>query len=261
MIRQAVIVAGGMGTRLKERTALIPKGFLEIDGVPIAERSVQKLFAAGIEEVIIGTGYHNEKYDELARKYPCIKTVKNERYADTGSMGTLACCAPLVHGDFLLLESDLIYDALGLSVLINETHKNAILASGPTLSGDEVYLEADADGFVVKNSKNPGDIKTLAGELTGINRLQKPILDKMTAFMEAHRQDMPGMEYEYAMSAVSASASRDSEKIFIRKVEHYLWREIDDENHLAMAAGKIYPLIKEAEDLRRIQKEAPTSAI
>jgi 2-aminoethylphosphonate-pyruvate transaminase len=255
MIRQAVIVAGGMGTRLKEKTASIPKGFLEIDGLPIAEQSVQKLFAAGIEEVIIGTGYHNEKYDDLAKKYPCIKTVKNENYAHTGSMGTLACCAPLVYGDFLLLESDLIYDALGLSVLINETHKNVILASGPTLSGDEVYLEADAKGFVIKNSKNRGDIKTLAGELTGINRLQKSTLDNMIAFMEAHHADLPGMEYEYAMSSVSAAASRDLEKIFIRRVEHYLWREIDDENHLAMAVNKIYPLIKEAEDLRKIQRE------
>jgi 2-aminoethylphosphonate-pyruvate transaminase len=139
--------------------------------------------------------------------------------------------------------------------LINETHKNVILASGPTLSGDEVYLESDAKGFVVKNSKNREEIKTLAGEMTGINRLRKSTLDKMTAFMEARLADLPKMEYEYAMSAVSAAASGDSEKIFIRKIEHYLWREIDDENHLAMAANKIYPLIKEAEDLRKTRRE------
>jgi 2-aminoethylphosphonate-pyruvate transaminase len=255
MIRQAVIVAGGMGARLKDRTAHIPKGFLEIDGLPIVEQSVQKLFAAGVEEVIIGTGYHNEIYDGLAKKYPCITTIKNENYANTGSMGTLACCAPLIHDDFLLLESDLIYDSIGLLLLVNEIHKNVILASGPTLSGDEVYLEADPGGFVVKNSKNRADISKLAGELTGINRLQKSTLDNMTAFMKIHLSDISKMEYEYAMSQVSAATEKPSEKIFIRTVEHYLWREIDDENHLAMAVNQVYPLIKESESLRCIQRE------
>ena len=54
MIRQAVIVAGGLGSRFGDRTKLMPKGFIEIDGVPMVERSVQKLIAAGIEEIIIG---------------------------------------------------------------------------------------------------------------------------------------------------------------------------------------------------------------
>jgi 2-aminoethylphosphonate-pyruvate transaminase len=60
MIRQAVIMAGGLGSRLKNLTEAMPKGFLEIDGVPIVETSVKKLFAAGIEEIIIGTGHCSE---------------------------------------------------------------------------------------------------------------------------------------------------------------------------------------------------------
>ena len=60
MIRQAVIVAGGLGSRFGDRTKLMPKGFIEIDGVPMVERSVQKLIAAGIEEIIIGTGHCRE---------------------------------------------------------------------------------------------------------------------------------------------------------------------------------------------------------
>jgi len=53
MIRQAVIVAGGLGSRFGNRTKEMPKGFIEIDGVPMVERSVQKLIAAGIEEIIL----------------------------------------------------------------------------------------------------------------------------------------------------------------------------------------------------------------
>ncbi|MDR1247735.1 MAG: phosphocholine cytidylyltransferase family protein, partial [Treponema sp.] len=253
MIRQAVIMAGGMGTRLKQKTLFMPKGFIEIGGVPMVEWSVQKLFASGIEEVIIGVGHCAAWYEKLAEKYRGIVLFANERYAATGSMGTLACCAPGVQGDFLLLESDLIYDAAGLSALINETHANTLLASGPTHSGDEVYLEADRAGNLTKHSKNRGLINELAGELVGITRLTKNTLDKMTAHMNACLETDPLMEYETAMAAVSRSSAGNV--IYIRKLEYYLWREIDDENHLAMAENDVYPRIREVESLRSPRRE------
>jgi 2-aminoethylphosphonate-pyruvate transaminase len=247
-------MAGGMGTRLKDKTAAMPKGFIEVGGLPLVEWSVQKLFAAGVEDIIIGTGYCDEWYEALALRYPGIRCVKNDRYGETGSMGTLGCCASSVRGDFLLLESDLIYDAAGLSVLINETHENALLASGPTASGDEVYLEADERGCLRKHSKNRDAIGTLAGELVGISRLTKDTLDKMTDYLRSHASDQPRMEYETAMAAVSSGEDRRN-GIFIRKLEYYLWREIDDDSHLVMARDMIYPRIQEAESLRSVRRE------
>ena len=103
MVKQAIIAAGGLGSRFGDRTKEMPKGFIPIDGVPMVERSVQKLIASGVEEIIIGTGHCSEAYDELAKKYSVIKTVKNENYANTSSMGTIAVCAPFIKGDFFLL--------------------------------------------------------------------------------------------------------------------------------------------------------------
>ena len=106
MIKQAVIVAGGLGSRFGGRTTAMPKGFIEIDGEAMVERSVQKLIAAGVEEIIIGTGHCSEWYDRLAQKYHCIKTVRNDNYANTSSMGTLEVCAPLVTGGSNLIYID-----------------------------------------------------------------------------------------------------------------------------------------------------------
>lgn len=249
MIRQAVIMAGGLGSRLGGRTAAMPKGFIEIGGLPMVERSIRKLFAAGVEEIIIGTGHCAGWYQKLAEKYSALRLAHNSNYAGTGSMGTLACCAPLVTGDFLLLESDLVYDAIGLHALINESRRDVILASGATASGDEVYLESDAEGRLQKHSKKREDIAAVAGELVGVSRLRKKTLDLMTAHYTASGD--PRMEYEAALSAVSAGGTAD---IFIRKIEYYLWREIDDDTHLALAE-RIYPRIAEAEDLRRVRRE------
>ena len=250
MIKEAVILAGGLGSRLKDKTKTMPKGFLEIGGTAIVEQSVQKLLAHGIEKIIIGTGHCNEYYDRLAQKYSAIVTVKNERYAETGSMGTLECCAPLVTGSFLLLESDLIYDSIGLFTLINDERKNLVLASGATYSGDEVYLQADADMRLTGLSKNKNDLQNVSGELVGITKLTKEVLNNMCAYAQEHHNDLPKMEYEHALLKIA-----ETDTVAVKKIEYYVWREIDDEDHLAMAVNDIYPHIVENESLRNVRRE------
>ena len=228
----------------------MPKGFIEIDGIPMVERSVQKLIAAGIERIIIGTGHCNEWYDELAKKYPCITTVKNEDYVNTSSMGTLAVCAPLVTEDCYILESDLLYDAAGLFVLENDARKNVILASGATNSEDEVYLAADKNNILTKVSKNKADIPEVAGELVGITKVSYPLLQAMVNLYKS-KSELKKIDYEHILEQL---AGKDF-PIYVRKIEYYAWTEIDDESMLARAEKSIYPRIKENEELRNVKRE------
>jgi 2-aminoethylphosphonate-pyruvate transaminase len=250
MIKQAVIVAAGLGSRLKEKTVSKPKGFIELGGIAIVEWSVQKLLACGVEKIIIGTGYHAEAYDELAKKYPAIQTAFSADYEITGSMATLNVCAPHVTDDFLLLESDLIYDGIGLGVLCNDIHENVILASGATNSGDEVYLEAADGSFLKALSKNKAELASICGELVGITKISRSLLSAMRAYYEKKRAELPKLDYEHAIMACV-----DTNPVFIRKIEYYAWREIDDESHLEMAKNEILPLIIENESLRQIRRE------
>lgn len=110
MIKTAVILAAGMGTRLGERTKNQPKGFLMLDEKPIVEQSICKLLEMGIEKIVIGTGYLAEAYERLATRYPQITCVRNDEYEKTGSMYTLYNLKDHISDDFLLLESDLIYE-------------------------------------------------------------------------------------------------------------------------------------------------------
>ena len=250
MIRQAVIVAGGLGSRFGDRTKLMPKGFIEIDGIPMVERSVKKLIEAGIEEIIIGTGHCSEYYDELAKKYHVIKTVRNDNYANSSSMGTLEVCVPYIKGDFILLESDLIYDAVGLKVLQNESRSNVILASGKSNSHDEVYLAADESHVLNEVSKNKEIIPNPAGELVGITKISKSCLEKMMAYYKSS-PDLIKLDYESALKYVSVNC----EPVYVRKVEYYAWTEIDDESMLDRALNQIYPRIKENEEIYGIRRE------
>ena len=250
MKKQAIIMAGGLGARFGGRTKEMPKGFIEIDGMAMVERSVQKLIAAGFEEIIIGTGHCSEYYDNLAKKYSCIKTVRNDNYANTSSMGTLEVCIPYIEESAFLLESDLLYDSIGLFVLENDSHKNVILASGKTDSKDEVWLETDEKGVLSNVSKDKSKITNLAGELVGISKVSKSFLCKMADYYSATRSENVKIDYETVFCRIA-----QQEPIYVRKIEYYSWTEIDDESMLERANRLIYPYIKENESLRNVRRE------
>ncbi|MBQ9538495.1 MAG: aminotransferase class V-fold PLP-dependent enzyme, partial [Treponema sp.] len=257
MVRQAVILAGGLGSRFGGRTKEMPKGFIEMDGIPLVERSVRKLIASGVEEIIIGTGHCASYYEELAKRYPCIKTAHNADYAATSSMGTLAVCAPLVTGDFFLLESDIIYDAAGLFVLANDSRPNVILASGATSSGDEVYLACDSDGSLRAVGKDRNAVlgagagKEKVAELVGISKLSRSCLDKMLSYY-ASAPALKKIDYENVLEHVSTAGESP---VHVRRVEFFAWAEMDDEAMLDRAVKHVWPRIQENESLRDVRRE------
>src|SRR5438552_2211362 len=54
---EAVIVAGGFGTRMLPLTERRPKHLLEVGGVPFLEHQIAKLAAAGVDHVVLATSY------------------------------------------------------------------------------------------------------------------------------------------------------------------------------------------------------------
>ena len=239
MVKEAVILAAGKGSRLGNKTKFMPKGFIEFDKIPIIERSIRFLLERGIEKIIIGTGHCHEYYDDLAKKIPEIETRFNTRYAQCGSMGTLEACDPYVSGNILLLESDLLYDPKGLDLLLKNPQTDLILASGKTNSGDEVYLEVDKEHNIRKISKNANDLSDIFAELVGITKLSRKTLSLMCAFAASQRDKIPAMEYETALYSI-----REQARIKVLKEENLIWCEIDDESHLIRAANLIYPKLK-----------------
>ncbi len=110
-VRTAVILAAGQGTRLDELGRQAPKGFLHLGTRPIVEESIRRLEHVGIERILIVTGHLAEFYDRLAAQYRgLIETVHNPRFAETGSLASLTAARELLDEDFLLLESDLVYE-------------------------------------------------------------------------------------------------------------------------------------------------------
>ncbi|WP_322906543.1 2-aminoethylphosphonate aminotransferase [Paenibacillus campi] len=242
MVKTAVILAAGLGSRLKEQTTYKPKGFLQIDGCPIVERSIQLLRESGIQQIWIGTGYLAEHYEQLAQNYDGVGCVYNEKYSESGSMYTLYQLRAHLNEDFLLLESDLLYDRAALLNIQADSRDDIVLASGKTESGDEVYIETDEDGCLVALSKRPEVLNRVDAELVGIARISSATYRSMCRWAEQQFAECLNVDYEHALVAASRQ-----KPIAVNKIEALIWCEIDDAQHLQRAQTIIYPQIKARE--------------
>ncbi|HNP19382.1 MAG TPA: phosphocholine cytidylyltransferase family protein [Fulvivirga sp.] len=239
-ITTAVILAAGLGSRLKDRTKEKPKAFLEIDGKTLIQRSIDNLISHGVTKIIIGTGYLHEFFDDLKKQYPMIETYRNDDFAETGSMYTLYNLRHSINSDFLLLEGDLLYEKNALHSLITDNAKDIILASGQTGSNDEVYIEADTHWNLVNMSKIVAELSEISGELVGISKISLPTFKKMCRYASDRYADGDrGMHYEDDFVGISTQTN-----IHIKKIEDLAWCEIDDENHLNRAINLVYPKIQ-----------------
>ena len=184
MIDTAVILAAGLGTRLRDEVADVPKGFLRLGEQTIIEESIGRLAAAGIQDILIVTGYCADHYERLAARHDgLVRTVHNPAFAASGSMYSLYCGRGLIDRDFLLLESDLIFEPRALACLLDHPSPDGILVSGATHAGDEVYV-ATRDGLLVDMSKNRASLAAtddteVTGELVGICKISVPLFDDM----------------------------------------------------------------------------------
>jgi 2-aminoethylphosphonate-pyruvate transaminase len=239
----AVILAAGQGTRLRGVMSEGPKGFLRLGDKPIVQESIERLLAAGIEEIVIVTGYSSGHYETLASLYSDkVRTVHNEKFAESGSMYSLYRARHAVKGEFLLLESDLVYEPRALRVLIEHPESQAILISGPTHAGDEVYV-ATRDGYLDGMSKDPAELDgEIAGELVGISKISEELFTLMLSISESAFET--SLNFDYETDALVAAGKELP--IPCPLVDDLIWAEIDDPGHLQRAREDIYPKIKQA---------------
>jgi len=233
-------MAAGVGSRFGDRTLTKPKGFVRVGGTPMIVRSIENLLRVGIDKIIIGTGHQSSYYEELAKTYSQIECCESDKYAETNSMYTLYCCGDLIgDDDFLLLESDLIYECKALTVLMDSDYPNDILVTPPAKQQDGYYLFADDYGLLTGCTTDVNIRDECKGELVGIHKLSNHTYKKLYDWYDNNWYHQPKLGYEYALLEMS----RQMEKIHLTKEEHLFWYEIDDEADLLYAEKFIIPYI------------------
>ncbi|EKD45005.1 MAG: Nucleotidyl transferase [uncultured bacterium] len=236
---QALILAAGMGSRIRDTHAL-PKGFLSFSDHSIIQESIEKIKQCGIQKILIVTGYSANYFDELAKQDANVTTIYNNQFAQYGNLYSWYCAKDYLTDDFLLLESDIIYEKKALDQLLDDTHPNTIILSGTTQSGDEVYVQTTSKNNLVNMRKKKDALvqQDILGEFVGISKIalldyqrlmQQALCDKN--FLHTGYYDEQGI---VAMTKFC--------EVYCLKDPSLLWAEIDDKVQYERAK-KLYPII------------------
>lgn len=107
---QAVILVGGEGTRLRPLTYETPKPMVPLFGLPFLERTLARLRAAGVAEVVLASGYlpeaiHNYFGDGSQIGMRLIYVVEEK---PLGTAGAIRNVAEYINGTFFVLNGDVL---------------------------------------------------------------------------------------------------------------------------------------------------------
>ncbi len=224
-----------MGTRFGEHTKLMPKGFIPFRGKAMVVRSIETLIECGIERIIIGTGYHKEYYEALQMQYPQVECCFSPRFAETNSMYTLWNCRELIgEDDFLLLESDLVFEKRAIECLLESPHESTMLITPVTKFQDQYYVEMNENNVLTNCSTDP-NVLHYSGELVGIHKLTNDFYRTMCCEYSSIVEEKPKLGYEYELLDIS----KRIQPMKVLCVKDLQWYEIDDEQDLKFAEERI----------------------
>jgi len=233
-IDTAVILAAEFGSRIFELSKYGPKGFIRVGGQAIVERSIDILVRHGIRRIIIGTGYRAMDYMTMAKRYPDVRIecVRNADYVNSGSLETLLRCTEGLDCDFLLLESDLLYDSRMIEFVLRSPYANVILE---TCSDNEVDPET---GKLIEAVGLSG----IGAELIGICKLAAETPFALRQWVAQNGIARPTqLRYEEGLAGIADTVLLHTAKTGMA------WTEIDTLEHLERANQLIWPRIQLAE--------------
>jgi phosphoenolpyruvate phosphomutase len=124
---KALILASGIAKRLQPLSNNIPKCLIKINGLTILDLQLTMLKQAGVDQVVITTGPHEEILEAFLtpyRKDLSITTVKNEIYDKTNYIYSIYRAKDHLREDIVLLHGDLIFGQPVMEKLIRGTGKN-----------------------------------------------------------------------------------------------------------------------------------------
>lgn len=159
MIRKAMLLAAGRGTRMGELTEELPKPMLPLHGKPMIEHIVRRLQQAGLGEILIVVGYRRELIEDHFRTgFSGLSFVVQEVVEGTASAVKLG--RDFAGDDpFLLTFGDIICDTSNYAGIAAELERNAAAAAIGVKYADDPWQGAavypDAGGMVRKMIEKP----------------------------------------------------------------------------------------------------------
>jgi choline kinase len=232
-VREAVILAAGVGKRLKPFTDTRPKCLFEVGGRTLLECHLEHLARGGVERASIVIGHcgdqirqrFGERFQTLALRY-----VENPQYT-RGSILSFRAGLEGLTRSAVFMDADVLYHPDVLHRLLRATAPLCCLFDAAAKETGEEMMLGVKDGRVWRIARRVGTGWDKVGESVGFFLIGEVWLPRMRAVLDDFvRRGTVDVEYEEAINALMAEAPF----AFI-EVGDLPWTEVDFEEDLLKA--------------------------
>jgi choline kinase len=240
---KAIILAAGVGKRLKTFSNGVPKCLISIGGRTLLSRHLDNLAHVGIDQVVLIVGYQHQKIRAATQAENfagSIRFLMNDQY-DRGSITSFWAARVEYDNDVIIMDADVLYHPSILQRLVESPLKNALLMDETVQQKTEECMVAVRKERVISLSKTLPENYDCAGEGVGFLKVRREDLtslaDSVGSHIEAGQVDM---EYEDTLEDFFG-------KVFVgyERIGGLPWIEIDFPEDVRRAETEILPLLSE----------------
>lgn len=231
---QAIILAAGMGKRLKELTQDRTKCMVQVNGVALIDRMLHQIESRHLSRIVIVVGYEGEKLmkyiDTLGIRTPIVY-VQNPIYDKTNNIYSLALAKDyLCQDDTLLFESDLIFEDAVIDQLLDDPRETLALVDKYESWMDGTCVKLGPDDSIASFVPSKNFRFEEAHEYYKTVNIYKFgrhfSRTHYVPFLEAYSKALGNNEYYEQVLRVIAML--DDPEIRAKRLNGQLWYEIDD---------------------------------
>jgi choline kinase len=240
---KAIILCAGKGGRLRPLALDRPKCLLKFGEKTILECCLESLYASGIQDVVLVTGYKKELVEDLimAKRYRGVAFVDNENFGRTNTAYSLHIALKAMDSDFILINGDVLFDREILVDLINHPDQNCIAVDRDiSLDSEEIKVIA-RDGRVKKISKEADPAESL-GEAIGLYKISCGLIpDLIRIYDELERRGEIHHFFEKGFEKICDEDGGDGRSFGISFTNRRPWVEIDTIEDFQYARREVFP--------------------
>ncbi len=244
---QAIILAAGMGKRLKELTQNSTKCMVKVNGQTLIERMLSQIEKRDFSRIVIVVGYEGQKlidYISTLNISKPIVYVENPIYDKTNNIYSLSLAKDyLCEEDTMLFESDLIFEDSVIDVLLDDPRDTLALVDKyeSWMDGTCVKIAEDdsIEAFVPGKKFKFNEIKSYY-KTVNIYKFSKHFSEThYVPFLEAYTKALG--DNEYYEQVLRVITMLDDPEIKAKRLNGQIWYEIDDIQDLDIATSMFTP--------------------
>ena len=173
---KALIVAAGLGSRLKDHTENLPKCMLDFGGKTLLQRQLQAYNECGIKDITVIRGYKKDKIN-----YKNLNYITNPNYKDNNILNSIFYAEKVINGNIIIAYSDILFDSSVVKRLSESDHDISVVVDidwrgyyvdrkdHPLSEAENVIF--DSNNQVLKIGKIATQKEEVHGEFIGMIKL------------------------------------------------------------------------------------------